>query len=40
MIFFVVKKQRVVLNGQQSSYDNANEGVTQGSILRSFLFLI
>ena len=35
--FLSCRKQRVVLNGQHSSWDNVTAGVTQGSIL---LFLI
>ena len=33
-------KQRVVLNGQSSSWTNVHAGVPQGSILNSLLFLI
>ena len=33
-------KRRVVLNGQKSTWENANAGVPQGSILGSLLFLI
>ena len=37
--FLSYRKQRVVLNGQHSSWDNVNAGVRQGSILGSLLFL-
>ena len=38
--FLYCRKQRVVLNGQNSSWQNANAGVPQGSILGQLLFLI
>ena len=38
--FLSNRKERVVLNGQTSSWTDVNAGVSQGSILGSFLFLI
>ena len=38
--FLKDRKQRVVLNGQNSTWINAEAGVSQGSILGSLLFLI
>ena len=34
------RKQRVVLNGQTSNWENIHRGVSQGSILGPLLFLI
>ena len=38
--FLSDRKQRVILNGQKSTWENVNAGVPQGSILGSLLFLI
>ena len=38
--FLYCRKQRVVLNGQNSSWENVNGEFPQGSILGSLLFLI
>ena len=40
MDFLSNRKQRVVLNGQVSTWTSVNAGVPQGSILRLLLFLI
>ena len=37
--FLSCPKQRVVLNGQHSSWDNVTAGVQEGSILEPLLFL-
>ena len=37
--FLSCRKQRVVLNGQHSFWDNVNAGVSQGPILRQYYFL-
>ena len=39
-LFLHQKKQRVVLNGQHSSWTNVQAGLPQGSILGSLFFLI
>ena len=38
--FLYCRKQRVVLNGQNSYWENVNAGFPQGSILGPLLFLI
>ena len=38
--FLKSTKQRVVLNGQDSSWRDLNAGVPEGSILRPLLFLV
>ena len=38
--FLSDRKQRVILNGQKSTWENVNAGVLQGSILGPLLFLI
>ena len=38
--FLEERKQRVILNGQQSTWTNVEAGVPQGSILGSLLVLI
>ena len=38
--FMDLREQRVVLNGQHSSWNNVQTGVSQGSILGPLFFLI
>ena len=40
MDFLKLRKQRVVLNGQLSSWSNIETGIPQGSILGPLLFLV
>ena len=40
MRFLSCRKQRVVLNGQHSSWDNVTTGVRKGSVVGPLLFLI
>ena len=39
-MFLYQRKQRVVLNGQHSSWSNTEEGILQGSVLGPLFFLI